>query len=69
MSEKQLLVVAHVPSANTRRLAEAVLRKLFAMEDQLGVGTVFWYQLVNWIGDIADYAERVGNRLRLLIAS
>ncbi len=26
MSEKQLLVVAHVPSANTRRLAEAVLR-------------------------------------------
>ncbi len=26
MSEKQLLVVAHVPSANTLRLAEAVLR-------------------------------------------
>jgi multimeric flavodoxin WrbA len=26
MPEKQLLVVAHVPSANTRRLAEAVLR-------------------------------------------
>ncbi len=26
MSEKQLLVVAHVPSANTRRLVEAVLR-------------------------------------------
>jgi len=26
MSEKQLVVVAHVPSANTRRLAEAVLR-------------------------------------------
>ncbi len=26
MSDKQLLVVAHVPSANTRRLAEAVLR-------------------------------------------
>ncbi len=26
MAEKQLLVVAHVPSANTRRLAEAVLR-------------------------------------------
>ena len=53
----------------TDELAEAVLRKLFAMEDELGVGTVFWYQLVNWIGDMADYAERVGNRLRLLIAS
>ena len=53
----------------TDELAEAVLRKLFAMEDELGVGTVFWYQLVSWIGDMADYAERVGNRLRLLIAS
>ena len=53
----------------TDELAEAVLRKLFAMEADLGVGTVFWYQLVSWIGDMADYAERVGNRLRLLIAS
>jgi uncharacterized protein Yka (UPF0111/DUF47 family) len=33
------------------------------------VGTVFWYLLVQWIADMADYAERVGNRLRLLIAS
>jgi uncharacterized protein Yka (UPF0111/DUF47 family) len=39
------------------------------MESELGVGTVFWYEMVGWIADLADYAERVGNRLRLLIAS
>ena len=55
--------------SNTDELAESVLRKLFALEAELGVGTVFWYQLVQWIADMADYAERVGNRLRLLIAS
>jgi uncharacterized protein Yka (UPF0111/DUF47 family) len=30
---------------------------------------VFWYQMIIWVADLADYAERVGNRLRLLIAS
>jgi hypothetical protein len=29
---------------------------------------MFWYQLIEWIGDLADYAEKVGDRLRLLIA-
>jgi predicted phosphate transport protein (TIGR00153 family) len=55
--------------SETDALAERVARRLFAMEAELGVGTVFWYQMVNWIADLADYAERVGNRLRLLIAS
>ncbi len=50
-------------------LADGLARKLFAMEAELGVATVFWYQMIGWIGDLADYAERVGNRLRLLIAS
>jgi uncharacterized protein Yka (UPF0111/DUF47 family) len=49
-------------------LAERVQRRLFSMEDELGVGTVFWYELINWVADLADYAERVGNRIRLLIA-
>jgi len=49
--------------------AESLTRQIFAMEDELGVSTVFWWELVNEIGNIADYAERVGNRLRLLIAS
>jgi predicted phosphate transport protein (TIGR00153 family) len=54
--------------SETDVLAERVQRRLFAMEAELGVGTVFWYELINWVADLADYAERVGNRIRLLIA-
>ena len=39
------------------------------MEDDLRVATVYWHQIILWIAGLADYAERVGNRLRLLIAS
>ena len=42
--------------------------EIFSIENELGVATVFWYQLVNWVADLADYAEKVGNRVRLLIA-
>jgi predicted phosphate transport protein (TIGR00153 family) len=54
--------------SDTDELAERVQRRLFAMEAELGVGAVFWYQMINWVADLADYAERIGNRLRLLIA-
>ncbi|MET0106156.1 MAG: TIGR00153 family protein [Sedimenticola sp.] len=44
-------------------------RTLFAMEDDLKPVTVmFWYQMLQWIGDLADFAEKVGDRMRLLIA-
>lgn len=46
-----------------------VSRALFDHEDELKPVTVMmWYQLIEWIGDLADYAEKVGDRLRLLIA-
>lgn len=48
--------------------ARAALRILFTIEDELGVATYFWYRLIVWIGNLADFAERAGNRLRLLIA-
>lgn len=48
---------------------EEALRSLFSIEDEIGVGAYYWYEIIQWIGDIADYAERVGNRIRLLIAS
>ena len=38
------------------------------MVSEIGVGTVFFYQLIEWVADLADFAERVGNRTRLLIA-
>ena len=45
-------------------------RLLFAQEDDMKpVSVMFWYQLIQWIGNLADNAEKVGNRLRLLLAS
>jgi predicted phosphate transport protein (TIGR00153 family) len=42
---------------------------LFAREDEMKpVSVMFWYQMIQWIGDMADYAEKVGDRMRLLIA-
>lgn len=53
----------------TDRLGVTLSRELFRLEGDLSPVTVMlWYQVINWIGDIADHAEKVGNRLRLLIA-
>ncbi len=48
----------------------ALTKALFAHEDELKpVSVMLWYQLIEWIGDLADYAQKVGNRLRVTIAS
>ncbi|VAX06858.1 Phosphate transport regulator (distant homolog of PhoU) [hydrothermal vent metagenome] len=47
----------------------ALAKILFQHEDEIGpVSVMMWYQLIQWVGDLADYAEKVGDRLRLLIA-
>ncbi|MFT5260869.1 MAG: putative phosphate transport protein (TIGR00153 family) [Saprospiraceae bacterium] len=44
-------------------------RELFEYEDELSpVDVMFTYQILNSIGDIADYAQRVGSRLQLMLA-
>jgi len=50
-------------------LGEEALRALFAIEEDIGVGAYYWCEIIRWIGDVADYAERAGNRIRLLIAA
>lgn len=53
----------------TDSMGMALTRSLFAQEDDLkAVSVIFWYQLIQWIGDLADYSEKVGDRLRLLMA-
>lgn len=54
--------------SETDELAERLHRKLFEREAELGISTVFWYDIIGWIERMADHAERVGSRLRLLIA-
>jgi predicted phosphate transport protein (TIGR00153 family) len=55
--------------SETDVLLDQAARAVFDMEDELGIGTVYLHQVLLWIADIADFAERVGNRLRLLIAT
>jgi predicted phosphate transport protein (TIGR00153 family) len=51
------------------RLEKALTREVFRLESsESSVTVMLWYQMVGWIGNVADYAEKVGNRLRLLIA-
>ena len=42
---------------------------LFKLEQDLPpVNVMFLYQIIEWIGDVADRAQRVGNRLEQLMA-
>jgi len=44
-------------------------RRLFDVEKQMNpIDVMFWYNVFDLIGDLADYAEKVSNRLRLLLA-
>jgi predicted phosphate transport protein (TIGR00153 family) len=53
----------------TDELGIQLTRELFAHEDDMKpVSVMMWYQLIQWTGDLADFAEKVGDRLRLLIA-
>jgi predicted phosphate transport protein (TIGR00153 family) len=66
--EKQIDKLSEIESeADT--LEMDLVRRLFALEDELKPGTFFiWYEIIQKLGDIADYAEDVGDRLRLLMA-
>jgi len=65
---EEMINAVNREESETDAVAERCLRTLFEIEDELGVSTLFWYRIVQWIAQMADYAERVGNRLRLLIA-
>lgn len=55
--------------SETDQMGMELTHKLFEEEDRMKpVSVMFWYQLIQWIGDLADFAEKVGNRLRLLLA-
>jgi len=65
---EEMIRTLNTLESETDKLEERARRALFSMEVQLGVSTLFWHRLIIWVGRIADHAEKVGNRLRLLIA-
>lgn len=53
----------------TDQMGRDLVHLLFSMEDSMNpVSVIFWYQMIQWIGNLADHAEDVGNQMRLLIA-
>ena len=55
--------------SETDNMGLALARDLFDHEEEISpVSVIFWHRLIELVGDLADYAEKVGNRLRLVIA-
>jgi predicted phosphate transport protein (TIGR00153 family) len=55
--------------SDTDQMGVELSRNLFAHEDSMKpISVVLWYDLIKMIGSLADDAEKIGNRLRLLLA-
>ena len=65
--DEMILELGRLETETDRQLDMAA-RKLFEIESDLGVATIFWQQVLRQIATLADLSERVGNRLRLLMA-
>jgi predicted phosphate transport protein (TIGR00153 family) len=54
---------------DTDEMQIKIRRTLFDLEKSLPpVQTIFLYKIIEWIGDLADRAQQVGERLQLLLA-
>ncbi|ABV88800.1 TIGR00153 family protein [Shewanella pealeana] len=54
---------------DTDDLQIKIRRQLFSIESELSpVDVMFLYKIIEWVGDLADLAERVGSRLELMLA-
>tara|TARA_A100001037_G_C14765207_1_gene463624 strand:- start:191 stop:643 length:453 start_codon:yes stop_codon:yes gene_type:complete len=70
-SEKVMFMLDQLNEEETKTDIQAikVMRLLFECEDDIGaVSTIMWDRVIHWIGDLANFAERAGNRHRLLLA-
>ena len=48
---------------------DSLARQLFAIEDEIKPGSLFiWNKIFNKVGDMANAAEKMGNRLRLFLS-
>ena len=55
--------------ADTDKLQVKVRATLFKVENDLPpVEVMFLYKIIDWVGELADQAQRVGSRLELLLA-
>lgn len=66
--EEMLEELGNIES-ETDVMQESLRQTLFKLEAELGpVDVMFTYRLIDWVGNVADNAERVGSRLSLMLA-
>lgn len=66
--EEMLTELGNIES-ETDSMQEDLRKILFRLEKTLGpVDVIFTYRLIDWVGNVADNAERVGSRLSLMLA-
>lgn len=65
----EMITVLSVMEHETDLLQHALLRKLLTLEEEIGaLNIVLWMRIFQCVGDIANGAEKVGNRLRLFLS-
>jgi predicted phosphate transport protein (TIGR00153 family) len=70
-SDKVMYMIDELNKIETETDVQAIqlMKLLFDNEEEMGaVTTIMWDRVLHWIGDLANFAERVGNRHRLLLA-
>ena len=66
--EKMILQLDSIED-DTDSMQIKIRAELLAIESELNpVDVMFLYQIIEWVGDLADLAERVGARLEILLA-
>ncbi len=66
---EELLVKLGDVESETDTMQEGLRQTLFKLESTLSpVDVIFTYRLIDWVGNVADNAERVGSRLSLMLA-
>ena len=70
-AKKVLVMIDQLDDVETKSdvIGITLARRIFAMEDQMTpVDVMLWYRIFYMAGQVANNAERMGNRVRLLIA-
>ena len=66
--ESMLVELGNIES-ETDTMQEDLRQTLFRLESEISpVDVIFTYRLIDWVGTVADNAERVGSRLSLMLA-
>lgn len=66
---EKMLVELDAIEQDTDDMQIKIRRQLRAIENELNpVDVMFLYKIIEWVGELADIAERVGSRLELMLA-